>query len=87
MVYLALSRVFDQRVREAFSSVKNLRVNMFKKHLEQPFAEDTAKIEALRQANSLGIMDLEHKRFAQLNEEDLEHYLDILSQEATLPSV
>jgi antitoxin ParD1/3/4 len=40
--------------------------------LEQRVAEDAAKIEALRQATSLGIMDLEHGRFTQVNEGDLE---------------
>ncbi|MBT2295958.1 type II toxin-antitoxin system ParD family antitoxin [Pseudomonas fluorescens] len=54
--------------------------------LEQRVAEDTAKIEALRQATSIGIMDLEHGRFTQLNEGDLEHFLDGLSLEATLPA-
>ena len=54
--------------------------------LEQRVAEDTAKIEALRQATSTGIMDLEHGRFTQLNEGGLEHYLEGLSQEATVPA-
>ncbi len=31
-------------------------------------------------------MDLEHGRFTQLNEGDLEHYLEGLSLEATLPA-
>lgn len=47
--------------------------------LEQRVAEDTAKIEALRQATSIGIMDLEYGRFTQVNEGDLEHYLEGLS--------
>ena len=51
--------------------------------LEQRVAEDTAKIEALRQATSVGIMDLEHGRFTQLDEGNLEHYLQDLSLEAT----
>ena len=54
--------------------------------VEQRVAEDTAKIEALRQATSIGIMDLEHGRFTQVNEGDLEHYLESLSLEATLPA-
>ncbi|WP_455824776.1 type II toxin-antitoxin system ParD family antitoxin [Pseudomonas graminis] len=54
--------------------------------LEQRVAEDTAKIEALRQAISSGIMDLEHGRFTQVNEGDLEHFLDGLSLEAALPA-
>ncbi|WP_434672095.1 type II toxin-antitoxin system ParD family antitoxin [Pseudomonas sp. R1-15] len=55
--------------------------------LEQRVAEDTAKIEALRQATSIGIMDLEHGRFTQVTEgDDLEHYLEGLSLEATLPA-
>ncbi|TKK14874.1 type II toxin-antitoxin system ParD family antitoxin [Pseudomonas fluorescens] len=54
--------------------------------LEQRLAEDTAKIEALRQATSIGIMDLEHGRFTQVSEEGLEHYLEGLSLEATLPA-
>ncbi|WP_460104642.1 type II toxin-antitoxin system ParD family antitoxin [Pseudomonas sp. S2_D10] len=54
--------------------------------LEQRAAEDTAKIEALRQATSIGIMNLELGRFTQLNEEDLEHFLEVLSQAATLPA-
>ncbi|AZE61094.1 MULTISPECIES: type II toxin-antitoxin system ParD family antitoxin [Pseudomonas fluorescens group] len=37
--------------------------------LEQRVAEDTAKIEALRQAISIGIMDLEQGRFTQVNEQ------------------
>ncbi|RYG95448.1 MAG: type II toxin-antitoxin system ParD family antitoxin, partial [Alphaproteobacteria bacterium] len=35
---------------------------------------------------SIGIMDLEHGRFTQLNEGDLEHYLEGLSLEAALPA-
>jgi antitoxin ParD1/3/4 len=54
--------------------------------LEQRVAEEAAKIEALRQATSIGIMDLEHGRFAQLNESDLEQYLEGLSLEATIPA-
>lgn len=54
--------------------------------LEQRIAEDAAKIEALRQATSIGIMDLEHGRFTQLNEGDLEHFLKGLSQVATIPA-
>ncbi|MGD8220930.1 type II toxin-antitoxin system ParD family antitoxin [Pseudomonas thivervalensis] len=54
--------------------------------LEQRVAEDTAKIEALRKATSIGIMDLEHGRFTQLNEGDLEHFLEGLSQEASVPA-
>lgn len=54
--------------------------------LEQRVAEDTAKIEALRQATSIGIMDLEHGRFTHVNGGDLEHYLEGLSLEATLPA-
>lgn len=54
--------------------------------LEQRIAEDTAKIEAQGQATSIGIMDLEHGRFTQLNEGDLEHYLEKLSLEATIPT-
>ncbi len=42
--------------------------------LEQRIAEDTAKIEALRQATSIGIMDLEHGRFTQLNEGNLAQF-------------
>ena len=38
--------------------------------LEQRVAEDTAKITALRQATSIGIVDLEHGRFTQVNEGD-----------------
>ena len=53
--------------------------------LEQRVAEDSAKIEALRQATSVGIMDLEHGRFTQLDEENLERYLDGLGREATAP--
>ncbi|MFP3335113.1 type II toxin-antitoxin system ParD family antitoxin, partial [Pseudomonas sp. SIMBA_064] len=49
----------------------------------QRVAEDTAKIEALRLATSIGIMDLEHGRFTQLNEGYLELYLEGLSLEAT----
>ena len=54
--------------------------------MEQRVAEDTAKIEALRQATSIGILDLEHRRFTQLNETDLEHFLEGLSLEASLPA-
>ncbi|MBO1537353.1 type II toxin-antitoxin system ParD family antitoxin [Pseudomonas sp. OA65] len=54
--------------------------------LEQRVAEDAAKIEALRQAASIGIMDLEHGRFTHLSEEGLEHYLNELSVEAALPA-
>ncbi|MFW0887956.1 UNVERIFIED_CONTAM: type II toxin-antitoxin system ParD family antitoxin [Pseudomonas sp. JL1] len=53
--------------------------------LEQHVAEDAAKIEALRQTISIGIMDLEHGRFTQVNEGDLEHYLEGLRLEATIP--
>ena len=53
--------------------------------LEQRVAEDTAKIEALRHATSIGIMNLEQGRFTLVNEEDPEHYLEGLSLEATLP--
>jgi antitoxin ParD1/3/4 len=51
--------------------------------LEQRVAENTAKIEALRQATSIGNMDLEHGRFTHMNEGNLEHYLEGLSLEAT----
>ena len=54
--------------------------------LEQRVAEDTAKIAALRQATSIGIVDLEHGRFTQVNEGNLEGYLEDLSLEATLPA-
>ncbi|MCL6701476.1 type II toxin-antitoxin system ParD family antitoxin [Pseudomonas sp. T1.Ur] len=54
--------------------------------LEQRIAEDIAKIEALRQATSIGVMDLEHGRFTLWNEGDLEHFLEGLSREATLPA-
>ena len=54
--------------------------------LEQRVAEDTAKIEALRRATSTGIMDLEQGHFTQVNEGDLEHYLESLSLEVTLPT-
>lgn len=54
--------------------------------LEQRVAKDTAKIEALRRATWTGIMDLEHGRFTKVNEGDLEHYLERLSLEATLPT-
>jgi antitoxin ParD1/3/4 len=53
--------------------------------LEQRVAKDIAKIEALHQATSIGIMDLEHGRFTQLNEGDLERHLQGLSLEATIP--
>jgi antitoxin ParD1/3/4 len=56
------------------------------RRLEQRVAEDAAKIEALRQATSIGSMDLEHGRFTQLNEGSLEHYLEGLSEEATISS-
>ena len=51
--------------------------------LEQRVAEDTAKLEALRQATQIGLMDIEHGRFTELNEGNLEHYLEGLSLEAT----
>ncbi|MDD2034668.1 MULTISPECIES: type II toxin-antitoxin system ParD family antitoxin [Pseudomonas] len=54
--------------------------------LEQRVAEDAAKIEALRQATSIGIMDLDRGHFIQLNEGDLEQYLEGLSQEASVPA-
>lgn len=54
--------------------------------LEQRVAEDTAKIEALRKATSIGIMDLGHGRLTQVNEGDPEHYLEGLSLKATLPA-
>lgn len=54
--------------------------------LEQRVAEEAAKVEALRQATSIGIMDFEQGRFAQLNEGDLEQYLEGLSLEATIPA-
>ena len=54
--------------------------------LEQRVAKDTAKIEALRRATSTGIMDLEQGRFTQVNEGDLEHSLESLSLEVTLPT-
>ena len=47
--------------------------------LEQRVAEDTAKTEALRQATSIGIMDLERGHVTELNEGDLAHYLEGLS--------
>ena len=53
--------------------------------LEQRVTEDAAKIEAVRQAKSIGIMDLEHGRFTQLSEGNLEHYLEGLSLEAARP--
>ena len=49
-------------------------------------AEGEPDAEALRQATSIGIMDLEHGRFTQVNGGDLEHYLEGLSLEATLPA-
>ncbi|AZE89277.1 putative transcriptional regulator, CopG/Arc/MetJ DNA-binding domain [Pseudomonas orientalis] len=39
--------------------------------MEQRIAEDTAKIEALRQASSIGIMDLEHGRLMRWEDVDL----------------
>lgn len=54
--------------------------------LQQRVAEDTAKKKAPRQATLIGIMELEHGRFSQLNEGNLEHYLEGLSLEATLPA-
>lgn len=54
--------------------------------LEQRVIEDAAKVEALRQATSVGLMDLEHGRYTQLNNEDLEHYLEGLSLETTRPA-
>ena len=50
--------------------------------LEQRVAEDTAKLEALRQATQIGLMNIEHGR-TELNEGNLEHYLEGLSLEAT----
>src|ERR1700712_1391664 len=50
--------------------------------LEQRIAEDTAKVEALRQATSIGLMDLEQGRFTELYEGDLKQYLEDLSVEA-----
>lgn len=47
--------------------------------LEQRVAEDTAKIEALRQATSISIMDLERGHVTELNEGDLAHDLEGLS--------
>ncbi|MEN4751333.1 type II toxin-antitoxin system ParD family antitoxin [Pseudomonas sp. Ps21-P2] len=52
--------------------------------LEQRIAEDTAKVEALRQATSIGLMDLEHGRFTELYEGDLKQYLEDLSVEANV---
>jgi antitoxin ParD1/3/4 len=54
--------------------------------LEQRIAEDTAKIQALGQATSIGIMEIEQGRFTQLDEGDLGQFLDDLSLEATLPA-
>ncbi|KTC58333.1 type II toxin-antitoxin system ParD family antitoxin [Pseudomonas savastanoi] len=49
--------------------------------LEQRVAEDTGQNETLRQATSIGIMDLERGRFTQPNEGELAQYPEGLSLE------
>lgn len=54
--------------------------------LEQRVAEEAAKLQALRQATSMGLMDLEQGRFTPLAEVDIEQFLDGLGLEATRPA-
>lgn len=54
--------------------------------LEQRIAEDNAKVEALRLATSIGIADMEKGRFTEVDEGDLERYLEDLSLEAAIPA-
>ncbi|WP_341520931.1 type II toxin-antitoxin system ParD family antitoxin [Pseudomonas sp. G.S.17] len=50
--------------------------------LEQRVAQDTAKVEALRHATSLGLMDLEEGHFSAVESGELEQFLEALSVEA-----
>ncbi|AZC27306.1 MULTISPECIES: type II toxin-antitoxin system ParD family antitoxin [Pseudomonas] len=50
--------------------------------LQQRLAEDAAKIEALRHATTTGMTDLEHGRFTEIHEGQLQHYLAELGLEA-----
>jgi antitoxin ParD1/3/4 len=54
--------------------------------LEQREAEEAAKVDALRNATSIGLMDLEQGRFVDVHGEDLGKFLDDLGTKTSLPS-
>lgn len=52
--------------------------------LEQREAQESAKIEALRKATSLGVMSLEQGQFTEVRAEDLGQYIEDLGEQANL---
>ncbi|AZC39478.1 type II toxin-antitoxin system ParD family antitoxin [Pseudomonas chlororaphis] len=50
--------------------------------LEQRESEEAAKLEALRNATSIGLMDLEQGRFIEVNSEDLGQLLANIGEQA-----
>lgn len=54
--------------------------------LEKREAEESAKLEALRKATSLGIMSLEAGRFTEVRGEDLGQFISDLGEQASLPT-
>ena len=53
--------------------------------LEKREAEESAKLEALRKATSLGMMSLEDGRFTEVRGEDLGQFISDLGEQASLP--
>ncbi|WP_341962560.1 type II toxin-antitoxin system ParD family antitoxin [Pseudomonas sp. RC10] len=51
--------------------------------LEKREAEEAAKLEALRQATSLGIMDLENGRFVEVSGDELDGLLDDIGNQVS----
>ena len=52
--------------------------------LEKREAEESAKLEALRKATSLGMMSLEDGRFTEVRGEDLDQFISDLGEQASL---
>ena len=52
--------------------------------LEKREAEESAKLEALRKATSLGMMSLENGRFTEVRGEDLDQFISDLGEQASL---
>ena len=52
--------------------------------LEKREVEESAKLEALRKATSLGMMSLENGRFTEVRGEDLDQFISDLGEQASL---
>jgi antitoxin ParD1/3/4 len=55
--------------------------------LEQREAQQSAKVDALRKATSLGIMSLEQGQFTKVSTEDLGQFIAELGEQATLTAM